>query len=200
MSRPTDPVAERVALHVMGLLSAAESVVLETEAARNPDLRAQLDAAQEAMAELAIQAPVTPPPTLRPKVFAAVRQSMTDRIAQGRPPVLHPGSRATDYALWLNDPVNTRPAEAGPVHVIELDEQDGELTALVWLTHGSPEEVHVDVVEKFLILEGSCEIHIGEERHTLVPGSYLSIPLHVPHTVCITSQEPCKFVLQRIAA
>jgi mannose-6-phosphate isomerase-like protein (cupin superfamily) len=60
--------------------------------------------------------------------------------------------------------------------------------------------VHDNEFEKFLILEGSCTITIEEEAHHLVPGDYLAIPLHKSHQVTITSEIPCKIILQRVAA
>lgn len=194
----TDP--GTVALYVMGLLSPEERKAVEAAAAENAALRAELDDAQEAMAILAIEQQVDPPAGLRTAILEAVERAETEGRKAGRPPALHPGSLASDYGAWLNDPRHVRPAEAGPLHVIELDDRGGDLTALVWLTHGSPEEVHVDVIEKFLILEGACDITVGDEVHSLRPGSYLSIPLYVPHNVRITSAEPCKILLQRLAA
>ena len=62
------------------------------------------------------------------------------------------------------------------------------------------QEVHHDEYEKFLIVEGTCTITIGDEVHNLVPGNFLSIPLYKNHTVTVTSLIPCKIILQRIAA
>jgi mannose-6-phosphate isomerase-like protein (cupin superfamily) len=200
MSQYNESSSERVALCVMGLLKPAERTSLEAEAVNDPVLREELDEAQRIMAAMAMKDEVFPPPALRTRMLEAVRNLQAARKADGRPPVLHPQSRATDYTAWLDPLQLNYPTDAGPLHVIELHEQDGELTALVWLTDGSPEEVHVDVVEKFLILEGSCEITVGRDVHILQPGSYLSIPLHVPHTVRVTSAKPCKILLQRIAA
>jgi mannose-6-phosphate isomerase-like protein (cupin superfamily) len=200
MSKHNESRPEQVALYALGLLSPTECSAFEAEAANDVVLRAELDDALDVIEQMALQYKVPPPPGLRARLFDAVQDHVAERLSQGRPPVLHPQSRATDYTAWLDAPQLNQPTDAGPLHVIELHDQEGELTALVWLTDGSPEEVHVDVVEKFLILEGSCEITVGRDVHILQPGSYLSIPLHVPHTVRVTSTQPCKILLQRIAA
>ena len=48
-------------------------------------------------------------------------------------------------------------------------------------------------------MEGTCTITIEDEIHQLVPGNVLSIPLYKNHTVVVTSEIPCKVILQRIA-
>lgn len=200
MSEQSHNWSESVALYALGLLAPEEALALEAEAVRTPALRAEIDGAQDLLAQLAEATPVAPPPALRDRILARVERIEAQRKAEGRPPVLHAASRIADYSVWADNPLHTRPADAGPLHVIELDRGAEGATALVWLTHGAPEEVHVDVLEKFLILEGSCEIIVGGTVHPLWPGGYLSIPLHIPHTVRITSTIPCKILLQRIAA
>lgn len=200
MNQHDESRTERVAQYVLGLMTRQERTALEAQAANEPALRRELDEAQELMAAVVFQEQVMPPPALRKRICETVRNLEAERKAQGRPPLLHPQSLAADYAAWLDAPNTHYPADAGPLHVVELADREGEITALVWLADGSPEEVHVDVVEKFLILEGSCDITVGNEVHALQPGSYLSIPLHVPHSVRITSAQPCKILLQRIAA
>ena len=64
----------------------------------------------------------------------------------------------------------------------------------------SPIEVHTNELESFLILEGTCDITIGEEVHHLVTGDFISIPLHIGHSLIVTSNIPCKVILQRVAA
>jgi len=73
-------------------------------------------------------------------------------------------------------------------------------TALLWLRYMAPQEVHHHEYEKFLILEGSCDIIVGNKTHSLLPGDYFCIPLHERHEVRITSSMPCKAILQRVAA
>ena len=73
-------------------------------------------------------------------------------------------------------------------------------TAIVWIKEMAPQEVHDHEDEKFLILEGRCDIRIEGKLHHLSAGDFLSIPLHKKHDLKITSSIPCKAILQRIAA
>jgi len=74
------------------------------------------------------------------------------------------------------------------------------ITAIVWLKEMAPQEVHDDEHERFLILEGTCDIVVGNNIHQLVPGDYFAIPLHSNHHIKVTSSIPCKVILQRVAA
>lgn len=187
-------------LYALGMLSPEECRAIEAEATRVPELRTEIDALQDALGQVAMAGAVAPPAAIKGSVLAAVDAFQLQRIRDKRPPVLHPASRISDYAAWLSDPALVRPDDSGPMHIIPLDQRDGEGTALLWLTLGAPEETHTDEIEKFLILEGTCDVIFGGVVHQLVPGSYLSVPLHVPHTIRITSEMPCKILLQRIAA
>jgi mannose-6-phosphate isomerase-like protein (cupin superfamily) len=64
----------------------------------------------------------------------------------------------------------------------------------------APDEIHDNEYEKFLIVEGECDITVGTNVHHLTPGNYFSIPLHATHSVKVTSKTPCKVILQRVAA
>ena len=81
---------------------------------------------------------------------------------------------------------------------ITLDESADRQTALVWLEHEEPTETHTDCVERFLILEGTCEVTIGKDVHVMVPGNVITIPMFTDHSVLVTSPIPCKAILQRV--
>lgn len=81
---------------------------------------------------------------------------------------------------------------------IPLDESDDRQTALVWLEQAEPTEIHTDCVERFLILEGTCDVTIGNELHAMIPGNVITIPMFTEHSVRVTSTMPCKAILQRV--
>ena len=74
------------------------------------------------------------------------------------------------------------------------------LTAIVWLKEYAPQEVHDTEHEHFFIVEGTCDIVVGNKVHHLAPGDYFAIPLYENHFVKVTSSTPCKIILQRVAA
>ena len=194
---PLDHISsELIEQYVLGLLSAEQSREVEAAATGDPELRARIDELQDGLARLAQQQAVTPPAGVKSRIMAAIAVEADS----DRPPILHPASKVSDYSRWIDVPGMERPTDAGEIFFIPFAENSDGQSALVWLTTGSPEETHTDSIEKFLIMEGSCEIVFNGIVHTLVPGSVLSIPLHTPHLVKVTSTIPCKIILQRIAA
>ena len=128
----------------------------------------------------------------------------TERLAKGEaptfPPILNEGSTIADFSQWLERKDLVLPDDFTDFHAKIIGMDSKKTTAIAWLKYGSPSETHTDEYEKFLILEGTCDITIGEKTVSLVPGDYLAIPLHVSHNVRVTSSIPCKVILQRIAA
>jgi mannose-6-phosphate isomerase-like protein (cupin superfamily) len=116
------------------------------------------------------------------------------------PPSLHMGSKISDYAEWLNraDLVPSDPVADIEAKIIGHTPQ--ATTAIVWLKNGAPPETHTNEQEKFLIVEGTCDIMIGNDIHSMRPGDVLFIPLHISHSVKVTSDYPCKIILERAAA
>ncbi|MBI3519835.1 MAG: cupin domain-containing protein [Bacteroidetes bacterium] len=73
-------------------------------------------------------------------------------------------------------------------------------TTIAWIKKMTPFEIHHNELERFLILEGTCDITIGEEVHHMSAGDFIAIPLYIGHSLIVTSDIPCKVILQRVAA
>ena len=141
-------------------------------------------------------------PTVKPMLLAII--DYTERLKSGEipsfPPELNENSGIADFKEWINraDMTLTEDFEDFQAKIIGFE--PAKTTAIAWLKFGSPEETHHSEYEKFLILEGTCDIRIDGKVHSLVPGDYLIIPLYLKHDVRVTSETPCKVILQRIAA
>lgn len=188
--------------YVLGRTDAAETREVEHMASLHPEVRAEIEAIGLTLERLALAGAVTPDPDIKPLLFATLRY-MTRREngeAPASPPMLHAGSKVSDYAEWLDRPdlQLNEPLEGLYAHII--GHVPGALTAIVWMKEGSPPEVHTDEFERFLVVDGTCEIHIDDKVYPLVPGNYMEIPLHRSHEVKITSDIPCRVILQRVAA
>lgn len=186
----------------MGLISEAESMEVMRMAASYPEIAreiAEISASLEKYAEK--QAP-SPDPTIKPFLMAMI--DYMERIRTGErvafPPELHEGSVAEDFSDWLDRTDMVLPDDFEDFYARIIGFTPQATTAIAWLRYGAPEEVHDAQYEKFLVLEGSCDITIDGEVYALAAGNYLSIPLHKPHNVRVTSEVPCKVILQRLAA
>jgi mannose-6-phosphate isomerase-like protein (cupin superfamily) len=116
------------------------------------------------------------------------------------PPVLHKGSKLSDYAQWLNRDDMVLSPDFKDMYAKIIGSVPGTITAIAWLRNISVQEVHDNEIEKFLIVEGTCDIIVGEKAYNLRRGDYFEIPLHKVHTVKVSEDILCKVILQRVAA
>lgn len=188
--------------YVMGSATPQETKEVEEMAAVHFEIRKKIDEINEALEEYAFAHAIAPNATVKPFLMATI--DYTERIKKGElpslPTVLHEGSQITDYAAWLNRDDMLLPAGFKDLYAKIIGHTPEAITAIVWIKYFAPQEVHHNEFEKFLIVEGTCTITIEEEVHQLVAGNFLSIPLHKNHSVKVTSDIPCKIILQRIAA
>ncbi len=189
-------------LYVFGETSPQENEMIEEMAQRHEEVRREMDEIGLAMEKYALANAVTPDPIVKPFLMAVI--DYTDRMKAGAPfavaPVLNENSVIADYAEWLNRPDMVLPDDFEDVYAKIVSYTPELITAILWIEHLAPQEVHDKEYEKFLIVEGTCTICVEEDKFPLKPGDYFTIPLHKNHHVLVTSDVPCKVVLQRVAA
>jgi len=187
--------------YVLGTANAAECAEVEQMAATYPEIRQEIAVIELAFEKHAMENAVAPSPII--KVFVMAGIDYMTRKANGEPftnpPLLTPQSTINDYTEWLQNSDRLLKAEDTIVAKI-IGYSEKVTTAIVWLSEGTPAEEHTNEYESFLIVEGTCDITIGSNVHSLSAGDYLSIPLYENHFVKVTSAMPCKIILQRVAA
>lgn len=188
-------------LYVIGCLEPAEEQEIEAALEKYPILRNELHAIEYTLEHYAQAHAIQPHGAVQPLLLATV--DYVERLQAGEqpssPPLLNENSEITEYNQWLERSDMTAPPDFGAMYAKIIAHEAEKLTAIVWLRYGAPDEIHTDEHERFLIVEGSCEITIDTTIHVLEAGDYLGIPLHVNHSVRVTSKIPCKIVLQRVA-
>ena len=188
-------------MYVLGDTDIAESLQVEQIAAEYPEVRNEINSISASLEAYAGAHAIKPDPIIKPFLIATI--DFMDRLKAGEqpvaPPILHPEAKIQDYAEWLDRSDMKLPDYFTDVHAKIIGYTPEAKTAIVWIKDMSPQEVHDNEHEKFLIVEGTCTITIEDEVHQLVPGNVLSIPLYKNHTVVVTSDIPCKVILQRIA-
>ena len=189
-------------LYALGSTSPEEAVEVEQMVSAHPEVRRELDLIYDSMEAYAIAHAVTPKATIKPLIMATI--NYLERVKQGEqiltPPELKPNSQISDFAAWLQRPDMVLPPESAGIYAKIICATPEATTAIVWLTGIADNEVHDHEYERFLIVEGTCTITAAEEAHKLHPGDYYAVPLHTRHMVQVTSNIPCKVILQRIAA
>ena len=188
--------------YVLGVATGEEVSMVEKMALDHPEIKEELEQIEIALEQYATAHAVEPHATMKPLLMATI--DYTTRIQNGEapefPPLLNENSTISEYAEWINRPDMILPPDSDNVFLKIIGYTPEATTAIVWLRQFAPDEIHHDEHESFLILEGSCDILIGDKVHHLVPGDYLTIPLHSDHEVKVTSSIPCKIILERKAA
>ena len=188
--------------YVLGAANKAEISEVEEMAATYEDVRRELDEISIAFQKYAEANAIEPDPTIRPFFLATV--DYIERMNAGEiascPPILTASSTVEDYKMWLDRADMILPNDAADVYAKIIGNAPEAVTAIVWLKDLAPQEAHKAEYERFLIVEGTCDITISNNVYTLKAGDFLEIPLFQNHHVTVTSIIPCKVVLQRVAA
>jgi mannose-6-phosphate isomerase-like protein (cupin superfamily) len=188
--------------YVLGFTSETENSKISAMAWEHPEIQQEIDAIAAALTLYGETVAPEPDPTIKPMVMATIDYS--ERLKAGEtpsfPPEVTESSTIADFETWLSRDDMQLPSDFDQVYLKLIGYEPQKTTAILWLKHGSPEEIHHQHYEKFLILEGTCEVTIDGKVNALAKGDYLQIPLHLKHAVRVTSSEPCKAILQRMAA
>jgi mannose-6-phosphate isomerase-like protein (cupin superfamily) len=188
-------------LYVAGSLPLEAALEVENLAVHHPEIQAEIVALQLAVERIWDIQPRTPRPELKARIFEEIAALAAPRAFDpARPPVLHAGAVGEDYRFWLELEGIAPPATYDNLFYIPVAMNEDGLTAVVWINGRVVEEMHDQAIEKFLVLEGSCKIDIEGDVHYLKAGDYLAIPKFRAHVVDVTSDIPCKLIVQRIAA
>jgi mannose-6-phosphate isomerase-like protein (cupin superfamily) len=188
--------------YVLGTISKEEAIEVEQAAAKYPEVRKEIAEISKAIEQFAMANAVQPSRNLKPFVLATIEymERMENGETPSFPPLLNETSKLSDFDTWLNREDMVLPAEVEDTYAKIIGYTPKQKTAIIWIMDSTPPELHHDEYEKFLIVEGTCNITIDENIYPLVPGDYFQIPLHKTHIVKVTSKTPCKVILQRIAA
>jgi mannose-6-phosphate isomerase-like protein (cupin superfamily) len=188
-------------LYVMGAASPQEALEVERMAALYPEVRQEMDAISLAMENYALAHAVTPPSNVKPLLLATI--NYMERLAQGEvpvePPLVTEASTPEDFAPWLEREDMTLLEDTENIYASILSATPAVTTAIAWIKEKSDYEVHDEAYERFLIIEGTCNIIAGGKTYALAPGDFYAVPLHVPHMLEVTSAIPCKAILQRVS-
>ncbi|GAC1591185.1 MAG: hypothetical protein NVS3B19_12110 [Ginsengibacter sp.] len=188
--------------YALNMLNKQESIEVEEIIESDSNIREEFEMIQQAIQNVAFSNAIPVNPAVKAFLMATV--DFTERIKNGEVPVetplLNENSKPKDFEKWLSREDFKNTGETNQLHAKLLFASPQISTAIVWIPQMEIEEVHHTEYEKFLILEGNCTITIEGKNNYLKPGDFFSIPLFKSHKVKVTSDSPCKVILQRIAA
>ncbi len=188
--------------YVLGTISDEELLTVDQMAASYPEIKEEILSISYVLEKLAIENAIAPDETIKPFIMASI--DFMERMESGEqpsfPPILNESSRLIDFASWIHRDDMVLPFDAGDLYAKIIGYTPQATTAIAWIKGNAPVETHDKEYEKFLIIEGTCDIIVEDKVYQLVAGDYFAIPLHKSHQVRVTSSIPCKVILQRIAA
>jgi mannose-6-phosphate isomerase-like protein (cupin superfamily) len=145
-----------------------------------------------------------PPAHLREKILGKL-SGLNSLKKQRQPidladlPLLEASSNFLDWQAAIEgiEP----PEDFENIHLHPLESTEKRELFVAWVKEYVEEEVHYDLLESFLILEGSCECHItgGDGQTRIVrmgQGDFITMQLGETHDIRITSLHPTKAILQ----
>jgi mannose-6-phosphate isomerase-like protein (cupin superfamily) len=189
-------------LFVLGKTSAEETLEVSKLAELHPEIKHEIDEISNALQIHSSSKSKNLSENVKAFVLATIDYS--ERLTNGEqvsfPPILNTSSKIDDYNEWILRPDMVLPEDADDTFGKVIGANAEATTIITWLKKGSPVETHETEFERFLILEGTCDITIGTTVHNLKAGDYKEIPLYEPHSLVVTSNTPCKVILQRVAA
>lgn len=191
-----------VEAYVMGIATMEECEEIEKLIITNGQIKDAVNQFGHGLENYALKNIIVPDPIIKPMVMASF--DYMKRLAGGEtpsfPPLLNEQSTIEDYQEWLLRSDMVEKPGVDDVYAKLINFTPAVTTAIVWLKDMAPQEVHDHEYERFLIVEGSCNIIVGNDIHSMKPGDYFQIPLHASHVVKVTSSIACKVILQRVAA
>lgn len=189
-------------MYVLGQTSEEENLEIAALSKIHPEIKSEIDEITASFIAYSESTVAGVNPAIKPMLLATI--DYTERLRSGEiptyPPIMDENTKMSDFEEWTKrtDMLEPQHFEDMYVKIIGYDSQ--ATTGIAWLIGATPYEIHTDEYEKFLILEGSCDIITDSETFSLLPGDYKAIPLHEGHVVKVTSLIPCKVILQRVAA
>lgn len=166
--------------------------------------KADLELTETALTAYAEQYAVSPPLSMRNKILSKL-EKLNDQARNRHPFTLENLPILTAQSNWLDWEAAVEgivpPAEYDNVHLHSLESNDTRELFVAWVQEIIPEEVHFDLLESFVLLEGTCECYIwsdnGDKRYVRMQvGDFIEMKIGENHDIYITSPQPVKAILQ----
>jgi len=184
--------------YCLGLLTKEERAEVEQMCLRYPEIKRELSLIQSALEKYALEMQRTPAPGLKNRIMGTIENlNRQEDLQLNNLPVI---DKYSDHKRWLTfvKPMLPEQLETDEVS-ITLQKTDKIWQRVIKARADYPDEVHHDVYESLLILEGECVCKVGNKHYKFSAGDYLAVPMHVVHDLKITSPY-ITLIVQHIAA
>lgn len=189
-------------MYVLGMTNLEETNEVNEMATLHKQVRDEIEEISKTLQISSANTDKKPNPSIKPFILAVI--DYTERLKAGEeptfPPLLNKDSKIIDFKQWINREDMVLPDDFENMYAKIIGYTPQATTAIAWIKKMTPFEIHHNELERFLIIEGTCDISIGEDVYHMVAGDFIAIPLYIGHSLEVTSDIPCKVILQRVAA
>lgn len=184
--------------YCLGLLDAEGMKQVDKNASDFPEIKSALRSFQLSLEQYAGAFSKELPAGLKEKTLSLLDNlSLEKNAAADKFPLLN---RFATRENWLRIIKPLLPDELKGNMFSKILRDDAQVfQTVLWLKTDYPDEVHDDLNECFMILEGECECHVEGKVIKLGPGGFFDVPLHAHHDVKVT-RGPVLAVIQRLKA
>lgn len=189
-------------MYLLGLTTPEETLEIEQAAAQHEELREAIDQAAGELERFALANATEPNTLVKPLFLASIDYAtrLENGERPGNPPQIRPDSTIDEFAAWVDRPDMVQPEWSEDLYAKIIGYTPEALTAILWVKTSTPNEAHDHEQEKLLILDGTCDVYVDDQVFSLQRGDVFFVPMHKSHVIKITSDIPCKCILQRSAA
>jgi mannose-6-phosphate isomerase-like protein (cupin superfamily) len=181
----------------LGVLSEQERAAVERDCALYPEIKMALRNIELGLQKFAEANALWPGPELQDSIWNTLENLNKEK--QMDPEDLPIINEFTDYRKWLTLVKELVPKQQDEDRICHVIRHTDTITQMVLASKTDFEpEMHTDLHESFIILEGRCECYVGKRTFQLGPGGFTAIPLDEMHSVKLLSPRVVA-ILQRIA-
>ena len=170
----------------------------------DPVNHSEIELTEDALIRFAQEHAIPPSGFLRQSILSKLSRfnlarKNRDILNLNNLPLINEDSNWLDWEDAVKDIMP--PENFGDLHLHPLESNDERQLFIAWVRSFIDEEVHHDLIESFVLLEGTCECHITDADGTarvvrMGVGDFISMLPGETHDVVITSPEPAKAILQ----
>lgn len=182
--------------YCLGLLSEEKQREVELNCLQYPELQAEVDAIHESLDQFSLLQGRQAPAELNNRIWSILEQlSREESMELNNLPLL---TKYSNRDHWLRVVKSLLPPTLDrPLFALILKDDEEATQTLLWSKVDIPDEVHDNLHESFMILEGECECFVDGVGVRLGAGGYLDIPLHAHHDVKLISPQAMAIVQRR---
>ena len=160
--------------------------------------------AEEDLIAYALAHALPPPPALRASILDKIGRLQAHKLAAMPldPSCLPWIDESSNWLDWEQAVAGIEPpAHFDNIHLHTLVADGKRELFVAWVQQHVEQEVHHDLLESFLLLDGTCECHITDEAGQsrivrMGPGDFITMNLGETHHIVVTSPVPTKAILQ----